>query len=62
LPKAGNNFFSRFGKDIETLGDGSGSEIELATDAGQQGILIETTVALDSCDEGRSEKTSTGGV
>jgi hypothetical protein len=62
LPKSGNHFFSRFGKDAEALGDGSGSEIELATDAGHQGILIETTVALDSCDEGRSEKTSTSRV
>ncbi|EXL65882.1 hypothetical protein FOPG_17918 [Fusarium oxysporum f. sp. conglutinans race 2 54008] len=60
MPKSGNTILSKLGKD-ERLGQGSsGPEIHLATYPGSHGITktVETTVAVDDDDNGRSSDTS----
>ncbi|KAI3573988.1 hypothetical protein IWW34DRAFT_706362 [Fusarium oxysporum f. sp. albedinis] len=60
MPKSGNTILSKLGKD-ERLGQGScGSEIHLATYPGPHGITktVETTVAVDAGDDGRSSDTT----
>ncbi|KAF5257557.1 hypothetical protein FOXYS1_11911 [Fusarium oxysporum] len=60
MPKSGNTILSKLGKD-ERLGQGSsGSEIHLATYPGPHGITktVETTVAVDDGDDGRSSDTT----
>jgi hypothetical protein len=60
MPKSGNTILSKLGKD-ERFGQGSsGSGIHLATYPGPHGITktVETTVAVDDGDDGRSSDTT----
>ena len=58
LPKSGNAYWGKSGKDVDTRGGSAGSEIHLATYPGEHGIVktVETTVVADGGEDSHSDK------